>query len=998
MLYIGIFISIAIILIVLIKYFGLMFYIFFGLVLVCITLLGPAVLYYGYTKLSPTYPQEWKYFCISTAISLVSVLFYFDLLAYVFYGLLTACGILLGPTIVMYVNNILSLDNSSTSKGIKRSAVNKLNAFEILLLRESFFIDEARRRDPTRYPLIISRLVDGALQNLLDLSFRDFVGWWLSEMGIETDELIGSAKQDLWEAIQKIHSRTQNIDHTNLVACSIVNAITFHFEKIRIAQENTIEGEEPTYILFPHLLSNEGELEYLRRVSEVFILFFMPRDYTFTVAKCLLREVIACKILSPVINAITDPDYINRKIVSYIQQQQMAEALHRKTCEYADSFEDFIAMIKTTKDLEDLKRIRYSIVSEIMQATTTQNIQRAQGLDPENNTMFGKSDLAQGRRLKRYISQLTYAKKTCECHMQALGWDGYPMEDDEVIDPMSPPDNRIIPLKTILDSVIGRKHLSQFLEQVSSQGLVGYYTAVQELRAAEKSSWHQLGAEIFYTYITIPTAEIKVDKDTRKRMESFLLGDIGPDVFYEVQEMVVQTIEEKYYPSFIVTEHYKKLLETISDENLDGLIDNQRSLVNGTISDNTSLLVAEHSSYARKKLDQLQEKLNNKMQALQALKSSLKPENKMLDILAKEVEWLQGEKRQLEAHLNHTDMWAEHLGHWRADVESAEIPENGEPPHFVLVVHMVADEADETSISSGWIVLRKLPEFQELHKKLRQLCPSIKNVELPSQPLKFFGKIDKNATEKAKALIQKYLNFVLEDDRLNQSEALYTFLSPSSERLKSNTPSPKKSRFSLSTLFKSSSGSSGEGGSREKDDDDDYSLLLDDNEPIRSVTEFLGPGKDSIAEPLYALLGEVFDLRGVFRWLRRSLITFVQLTYGRTINRQVRDTVAWMFSEPMLHYYIQLLVKSWWPNGQLATEAPVRTEEDKIRTRVEAHRQFLNNVPDFLTNLVGAQSAQRGAMKVFNSLQNVQLNKQLFYDIFEVVMFEMFPELKKDKD
>lgn len=89
----------------------------------------------------------------------------------------------------------------------------------------------------------------------------------------------------------------------------------------------------------------------------------------------------------------------------------------------------------------------------------------------------------------------------------------------------------------------------------------------------------------------------------------------------------------------------------------------------------------------------------------------------------------------------------------------------------------------------------------------------------------------------------------------------------------------------LLLLLSSNSGSSGDGGSREKDEDDDYSLLLDDNEPIRSVTEFLGPGKDSIAEPLYALLGEVFDLRGVFRWLRRSLITFVQLTYGRTINR-----------------------------------------------------------------------------------------------------------------
>lgn len=43
--------------------------------------------------------------------------------------------------------------------------------------------------------------------------------------------------------------------------------------------------------------------------------------------------------------------------------------------------------------------------------------------------------------------------------------------------------------------------------------------------------------------------------------------------------------------------------------------------------------------------------------------------------------------------------------------------------------------------------------------------------------------------------------------------------------------------------------------------------------------------KDSIAEPLYTLIGEIFELKGVFNWLRRTLIIFVQITYGQTINR-----------------------------------------------------------------------------------------------------------------
>lgn len=116
----------------------------------------------------------------------------------------------------------------------------------------------------------------------------------------------------------------------------------------------------------------------------------------------------------------------------------------------------------------------------------------------------------------------------------------------------------------------GRRYLSQFLEQVASQGLIGYWAAVQELRAADRSNWHQLGAEIFYTYIRSPTAEIKVNKNVRKRMEAFLLGDKGPAVFYEVQDSVVKTLQEKYYPSFLVSEQYKSMQEALLNERAEG--------------------------------------------------------------------------------------------------------------------------------------------------------------------------------------------------------------------------------------------------------------------------------------------------------------------------------------------------------------------------------------------------------------------------------------------
>lgn len=94
-----------------------------------------------------------------------------------------------------------------------------------------------------------------------------------------------------------------------------------------------------------------------------------------------------------------------------------------------------------------------------------------------------------------------------------------------------------------------------------------------------------------------------------------------------------------------------------------------------------------------------------------------------------------------------------------------QIPDEREPPQFVIVVHMVetnTHEDDDEGISTGWVVLRTLTQFQELHRKLRPLCADVKSLELPSQSFKFlFGKSDKNSLEKAKAQIQKYLEVLI---------------------------------------------------------------------------------------------------------------------------------------------------------------------------------------------------------------------------------------------
>lgn len=58
---------------------------------------------------------------------------------------------------------------------------------------------------------------------------------------------------------------------------------------------------------------------------------------------------------------VTDPDYLNVKIIEYIEAQKLT--VHRKAFDHASSFEDFLKMIQKSTDLEELKAIRFAFIN-----------------------------------------------------------------------------------------------------------------------------------------------------------------------------------------------------------------------------------------------------------------------------------------------------------------------------------------------------------------------------------------------------------------------------------------------------------------------------------------------------------------------------------------------------------------------------------------------------------------------------------------------------------
>jgi sorting nexin-25 len=126
-------------------------------------------------------------------------------------------------------------------------------------------------------------------------------------------------------------------------------------------------------------------------------------------------------------------------------------------------------------------------------------------------------------------------------------------------------------------------------------------------------------------------------------------------------------------------------------------------------------------------------------------------------------------------------------------------------------------------------------------------------------------------------------------------------------------------------------------------------------EELFSDTDFKGldlNGKDSIAEPFYYLIEELFEIRGMKKIFRKSLILFVQLTYGATINRKIRETIYWILNEEVVSLIIKQIKDSIWKVNNLTGELELikhdihhRTNEEKAQTKNQAKQKLIENIP-----------------------------------------------------
>uniref|UniRef100_A0A8C5VDX4 Sorting nexin 25 n=1 Tax=Microcebus murinus TaxID=30608 RepID=A0A8C5VDX4_MICMU len=532
-----------------------------------------------------------------------------------------------------------------------------------------------------------------------------------------------------------------------------------------------------------------------------------------------------------------------------------------------------------------------------------------------------KADLLRARNMKRYINQLTVAKKQCEKRIRTLGGPSYDQQEEGALDEgEGPQSQKILQFEDILANTFYREHFRRYMERMDKRTLISFWESVEHLKNANKNEIPQLVGEIYQNFF-VESKEISVEKSLYKEIQQCLVGNKGIEVFCKIQGDVYETLKDRYYPSFIVSDLYEKLMMKEEEKHASWLTPNKDETGPGceaseeAVDEGTSG-INEQASFAVNKLRELNEKLEYKRQALNSIQNAPKPDKKIVSKLKDEIILIEKECTDLQLHMARTDWWCENLGMWKASITSGEITEeSGEqmPCYFVMVSLQEVGGVE----TKNWTVPRRLSEFQNLHRKLSEL-PSLSN--LP------FKSIDQKFMEKSKNQLNKF-----------------------------------------------------------------YSDLSDYGDDVDGK-------KDALAEPCFMLIGEIFELRGMFKWVRRTLIALVQVTFGRTINKQIRDTVNWIFSEQMLVYYINIFRDAFWPNGKLAPPTKIRSKEQYRETKQRAQQKLLENIPDTLQSLVGQQNARHGIIKIFNALQETRANKHLLYVLIELLLIELCPELRAHLD
>ena len=368
-------------------------------------------------------------------------------------------------------------------------------------------------------------------------------------------------------------------------------------------------------------------------------------------------------------------------------------------------------------------------------------------------------------------------------------------------------------------------------------------------------------------------------------------------------------------------------------------------------------------------------------------------------------------------------------GRANVEIKSIMVGKEEDGQEFALYVIEVQRKAGENMSTASWAVARRYSEFHDLHQRLRNIYPAVRNLEFPRRRLVM--KLQRDFLHKRRVSLENYLRELLRLPAVCRSRNLRAFLSQSAiistakdssrdgerrdiisriynsvtdgmDEFLGNVPVLDQLSIAGQNLISAATSQfntmqpTGSGNPLPIAPEDPIQtsearaelLAFDPNISNTNRADQLEP----FVKPICDIFLESFDLQRGNNWLRgRAVVVVLHQLLGGTVERKVRETARSLFAEPSVLKYIDMLKETMWPNGQMRKEAVVRTDAQKTHTRAEASVMLATLVPDLAGNVVGKANAQAASRRIFATVNNQRLNTHLAFTILDEVVDVLFP-------
>ncbi|XP_055636167.1 sorting nexin-13-like isoform X2 [Toxorhynchites rutilus septentrionalis] len=792
-------------------------------------------------------------------------------------------------------------------------------------------------------------------------------------------------------------------------------------------------------------MDEEAMLAYFKRIAETVLYFTLPEeDFNCLTLRSLLCNILTNNIIKPMVNMLTDPDFINLQIAKHFTKEP-------------PSGEFLLKMIRQSNDLSELRACRQLITKE---------------MDAKHKDSNCSSELA----------SLKYAQKLIDLrisHLQSNKNDPGRSEKDKTTSNLP-----LLSLDDILRKELAVSYYLDYLSVLNLQKYVIFYLTAQEWKITTSQSYSEMQvnksriereelmriirdkANHLYQEYLVPKSTncLSIDpgliealairvRDTSIQPENTWFDSICKYV-YEKQKN-----EEVFLNNFYQSSAYKQLLRELDFSNtqeselpslehlgissqVDSLSDTnsgdvrfdetddddmgtapssdlfhsnikeeydvrtvgtaQASTKRMAIADVNLLPAVANVKHARSHSDCTGMFTTiNDINAEQLKSSDCSSSNDSGNELAMPCSIVSPatlstnetstQQPPVEIHIeNRAEETLALKQKLSAKIINTAIHCEGHYAVYAIQVGIIEDNEHKS-----WHIYRRYSKFLELKKLLVKRFPALSKVPFPAK--KTFQNTQRAVLEHRMEILNLFLQEIcVKAEQNDEMRAIVrNFLEPDTDDRKMHGGAVVKTIES----FKS-------GMSKIRNMPDTLvggiSRMFLGKGPLKERTfydiqdiptlELKQSEYPALASALN-LLDEVFDLQNKSQWLRRGLINRLLGApwVSHATNKKIVQLASSLLSADKVETVLSAVLNNVWPEGdRFNPNPPLREDSTKLRTKLAAKIALFALLSDDLKHVVGSVTCNTGLLNFFQMLQNKKLNTRLLLILIDHLLRVMF--------